>query len=394
MGLGEGDAVFFLGGQPSRFEAVAGKARNVIGKELGLTVEDRFDFCWIVDFPMYEKDPETGTLDFSHNPFSMPQGGLEALDGQDPLDVLGFQYDIVCNGIELSSGAVRNHKPEIMYRAFEVVGHDRAFVDSHFGGMISAFRYGAPPHAGIAPGVDRIVMLLAGAENIREVIMFPMNQRAEDLMMGAPSEVTNEQLRELGLRLCAEGLMPRGPLTFAAALPITTNIVLLQYLQILRTGNLLTALEVQGRRPPGRGVEAGERAVRPARNWAKPIGSEPRFAAIAAKRPSRDDAGGEGIAVPGSSSGAPRYRRSPAAAVAVHADLRLPERGVGIGAGEWRGTGAGAASAGRAKVAAAASNPPSRSPASGPRSRPRGCRAGGRGSRGRWHRAGRRSAGW
>jgi aspartyl-tRNA synthetase len=200
LGVGEGDAVFFLGGQSAKFEAVAGKARNVIGKELALTQEDRFDFCWIVDFPMYERDEETGRLDFSHNPFSMPQGGLEALDTQDPLDVLGYQYDIVCNGVELSSGAVRNHKPEVMYRAFEVVGHDRAFVDSHFGGMISAFRYGAPPHAGIAPGVDRIVMLLAGAENIREVIMFPMNQRAEDLMMGAPSEPTNEQLRELGLR--------------------------------------------------------------------------------------------------------------------------------------------------------------------------------------------------
>ena len=162
LGLGEGDAVFFLGGRPSKFEAVAGKARNVIGKELGLTVEDRFDFAWIVDFPMYERDEDTGKLDFSHNPFSMPQGGLEALETQDPLDVLGYQYDIVCNGVELSSGAVRNHKPEIMYKAFEVVGHDRAFVDSHFGGMLSAFRYGAPPHAGIAPGVDRIVMLLAG----------------------------------------------------------------------------------------------------------------------------------------------------------------------------------------------------------------------------------------
>lgn len=201
LGLTEGDAVFFLGGRPSKFEAVAGKARNVIGKELGLTVEDRFDFAWIVDFPMYERDEETGNLDFSHNPFSMPQGGLEALEAQDPLDVLGYQYDIVCNGVELSSGAVRNHKPEIMYKAFEVVGHDRAFVDENFGGMLSAFRYGAPPHAGIAPGVDRIVMLLAGAENIREVIMFPMNQRAEDLMMGAPAAPTNAQLRDLGLRL-------------------------------------------------------------------------------------------------------------------------------------------------------------------------------------------------
>ena len=204
LGLGEGDAAFFLGGAPSDFEAVAGRARNVIGRELGLTVEDRFDFAWIVDFPMYERDPETGRLDFSHNPFSMPQGGLEALGAQDPLDVLGYQYDIVCNGVELSSGAVRNHRPEIMYEAFRIVGYDRQYVDAHFGGMLSAFHYGAPPHAGIAPGVDRIVMLLAGAENIREVIMFPMNQRAEDLMMGAPSEPTNEQLRELGLRVVAK----------------------------------------------------------------------------------------------------------------------------------------------------------------------------------------------
>ncbi|MEL6599877.1 MAG: aspartate--tRNA ligase [Pseudomonadota bacterium] len=204
LGLGVGDAAFFLGGKPSSFEAVAGKARNVIGEELGLTEQDRFDFCWIVDFPMYEKDEETGALDFSHNPFSMPQGGLEALETMEPLDILGYQYDIVCNGIELSSGAVRNHKPEIMYKAFEKVGHSKEFVDANFGGMLNAFRFGAPPHAGIAPGVDRMVMLLADADNIREVIMFPMNQRAEDLMMQAPSEATNEQLRDLGLRL-----MPR-----------------------------------------------------------------------------------------------------------------------------------------------------------------------------------------
>lgn len=205
LGLGEGDAVFFLGGRPAKFEAVAGRARNVIGKELGLTVEDRFDFAWIIDFPMYERDEDTGKLDFSHNPFSMPQGGLEALEGADPLEIRGYQYDIVCNGIELSSGAVRNHKPEVMYKAFEVVGFDRAYVDAHFGGMISAFKYGAPPHAGIAPGVDRMVMLLADAENIREVIMFPLNQRAEDLMMGAPSEPTGEQLRDLGLRVIPKG---------------------------------------------------------------------------------------------------------------------------------------------------------------------------------------------
>lgn len=205
LGLKEGDAAFFLAGRPAKFEPVAGKARNVIGRELGLTVEDRFDFAWIIDFPMYERDEDTGKLDFSHNPFSMPQGGLEALEGADPLEIRGYQYDIVCNGIELSSGAVRNHKPEVMYKAFEVVGYDRAYVDAHFGGMISAFRYGAPPHAGIAPGVDRMVMLLAGAENIREVIMFPLNQRAEDLMMGAPSEPTGEQLRDLGLRVIPKG---------------------------------------------------------------------------------------------------------------------------------------------------------------------------------------------
>ena len=201
LGLGAGDAAFFLGGTPADFLDVAAKARDVIGAELGLTATDRFEFCWIVDFPMYERDPETGAVDFSHNPFSMPQGGLEALMELPPLDVLGYQYDIVCNGVELSSGAIRNHVPEIMYKAFEIVGHGRAFVDSHFGGMINAFRHGAPPHGGIAPGVDRMVMLLAGALNIREVIMFPMNQRAEDLMMGAPSEPTLEQLRDLGLRL-------------------------------------------------------------------------------------------------------------------------------------------------------------------------------------------------
>ncbi len=201
LGLGAGDAAFFLAGRPADFLDVAGRARNVIGSELGLSETDTFKFCWIVDFPMYERDEETGALDFSHNPFSMPQGGLEALTELPPLDVLGYQYDIVCNGVELSSGAIRNHKPEIMYKAFEIVGHDKAFVDSHFGGMINAFKFGAPPHGGIAPGVDRIVMLLAGAENIREVIMFPMNQRAEDLMMGAPSAPTNEQLRELGLRI-------------------------------------------------------------------------------------------------------------------------------------------------------------------------------------------------
>ncbi len=203
LGLGVGDAAFFLGGKPSAFQAVAAKARDEIWAQTQPNDDwkNEFKFCWIVDFPMYEKDEETGELDFSHNPFSMPQGGLEALETLDPLDVLGYQYDIVCNGIELSSGAVRNHRPEIMYKAFEIVGHDRDFVDANFGGMLNAFKYGAPPHAGIAPGVDRMVMLLADAENIREVIMFPMNQRAEDLMMQAPSAPTNEQLRDLGLRL-------------------------------------------------------------------------------------------------------------------------------------------------------------------------------------------------
>ena len=205
LGLGSGDAAFFLAGKPSSFIDVAGKARNVIGEELVLTAKDRFDFCWVVDFPMFEWDEEAGKIDFSHNPFSMPQGGLEALETQDPLEILGWQYDIVCNGVELSSGAIRNHKPEIMYKAFGIAGYPPEMVEEKFGGMLNAFRYGAPPHGGIAPGIDRIVMLLAGAENIREVIMFPMNQRAEDLMMQAPSEATNEQLRDLHIRVIPQG---------------------------------------------------------------------------------------------------------------------------------------------------------------------------------------------
>jgi aspartyl-tRNA synthetase len=205
LGLGVGDAAFFLGGKPSSFIDVAGKARNVIGEELGLTAQDRFDFCWVVDFPLFEWDEEAKKIDFSHNPFSMPQGGLEALETQDPLDILGWQYDIVCNGVELSSGAIRNHKPEIMFKAFEIAGHSPEFVEENFGGMLNAFRFGAPPHGGIAPGIDRIVMLLADAENIREVIMFPMNQRAEDLMMQAPAEATPQQMRDLGLRLIPQG---------------------------------------------------------------------------------------------------------------------------------------------------------------------------------------------
>ncbi|HLS58036.1 MAG TPA: amino acid--tRNA ligase-related protein, partial [Paracoccaceae bacterium] len=201
LGLGPNDGIFFAAGKEAQAAKLAGLARTRTGEQLGLIDENEFRFCWIVDFPMFEYDEDAKKIDFSHNPFSMPQGGLEALESQEPLEVLGYQYDIVCNGVELSSGAVRNHQPEVLYKAFEIVGHPREYVDRHFGGMISAFRYGAPPHAGIAPGIDRMMMLLADAENIREVIMFPMNQRAEDLMMGAPSTPTNEQLRELGLRV-------------------------------------------------------------------------------------------------------------------------------------------------------------------------------------------------
>ncbi|WP_127557683.1 aspartate--tRNA ligase [Nioella ostreopsis] len=198
--LGKGDAAFFLGGKPDAFEAVAGRARTVIGNELGLTEQNRFAFAWIVDFPMYEADEETGKVDFSHNPFSMPQGGMEALQG-DPLDVLGYQYDLACNGYELVSGAIRNHKPEIMFKAFELAGYGEEEVRKRFGGMVNAFQYGAPPHGGCAAGIDRIVMLLADEANIREVMLFPMNQRAEDLMMNAPSEPMADQLMELGLRV-------------------------------------------------------------------------------------------------------------------------------------------------------------------------------------------------
>ena len=200
LGLDVGDAAFFLGGKPKSFEGVAGRARNVIGAELGLTDENRFAFAWIVDFPIYEKDEETGKIDFEHNPFSMPQGGMDALMG-DPLEVLGYQYDLACNGYELVSGAIRNHKPEIMFKAFEIAGYGKDEVEKRFGGMVNAFQYGAPPHGGCAAGIDRIVMLLAEEANIREVILFPMNQRAEDLMMNAPSEPQSDQLMELGLRV-------------------------------------------------------------------------------------------------------------------------------------------------------------------------------------------------
>jgi len=200
LGLTVGDAAFFLGGKPKAFEGVAGRARNVIGEELKLIDLNRFAFAWIVDFPIYEKDEVTGKIDFEHNPFSMPQGGMEALQG-DPLKVLGYQYDLACNGYELVSGAIRNHKPEIMFKAFEIAGYGKEEVEKRFGGMVNAFQYGAPPHGGCAAGIDRIVMLLADEANIREVILFPMNQRAEDLMMNAPSDPTPDQLMELGLRV-------------------------------------------------------------------------------------------------------------------------------------------------------------------------------------------------
>ncbi len=199
-GLSDNDGIFFACGKAEDAAKLAGFARTKIGEDLKLINDDEFKFCWIVDFPMYEYDEVEKKLDFSHNPFSMPQGGMEVLEKMKPEDILGYQYDIVCNGIELSSGAIRNHKPEIMYKAFELAGYGPEVVEERFSGMLNALKYGAPPHGGIAPGVDRIVMLLADEPNIREVIIFPMNQKAEDLMMKAPSEVSNRQLRELHLR--------------------------------------------------------------------------------------------------------------------------------------------------------------------------------------------------
>lgn len=201
LDLGDGDAVFFVAGLPGEMAAFAGQARVKIGNDLELTAKDQFAFCWVVDFPMYEWNEEEGRIDFSHNPFSMPQGGLEALETKDPLDILAYQYDVVCNGIELSSGAIRNHKPEIMEKAFAIAGYPREELEQRFGGMLRALQYGAPPHGGIAPGIDRIVMLLCGEDNLRQVVMFPMNQQAEDLLMGAPSEVTPKQLKELHIKL-------------------------------------------------------------------------------------------------------------------------------------------------------------------------------------------------
>lgn len=204
MKLGPNDGVFFACDKPGNAAKLAGMVRTRVGTELDLIEKNTFKFCWIVDFPMYEWDEIEQRVIFSHNPFSMPQGEMEALETKDPLELLAYQYDIVCNGIELSSGAIRNHKPEIMYKAFEIAGYDRSVVDEKFKGMINAFKYGAPPHGGSAPGVDRIVMLLADEPNIREVILFPMNQRAEDLMMGAPSFVSEKQLRELRIAIVGD----------------------------------------------------------------------------------------------------------------------------------------------------------------------------------------------
>ncbi|MGC4980150.1 MULTISPECIES: aspartate--tRNA ligase [unclassified Streptomyces] len=197
LSLAAGHAVFFGAGEFDEVSKIMGAVRVEAAKRSGNFEENVFRFCWIVDFPMYEKDEDTGKIDFSHNPFSMPQGGLEALETQDPLDILGWQYDIVCNGVELSSGAIRNHEPEIMLKAFEIAGYDRETVEEQFAGMLRAFRFGAPPHGGIAPGVDRIVMLLADEPNIRETIAFPLNGNAQDLMMGAPTELDETRLREL-----------------------------------------------------------------------------------------------------------------------------------------------------------------------------------------------------
>ncbi len=200
-GLQAGDAVFFAAGSGAEMVRFSGLVRGRVAAELDLIVADAFRFCWITDFPMYEINEETGRIDFSHNPFSMPQGGMDALNRQDPLSIKAFQYDIVCNGVELSSGAIRNHLPEVMIRAFEIAGYTQADVEARFGGMLNAFRYGAPPHGGSAPGIDRMVMLLADEPNIREVILFPLNQQGEDPMMGAPAPADPARLKELSLRL-------------------------------------------------------------------------------------------------------------------------------------------------------------------------------------------------
>jgi aspartyl-tRNA synthetase len=204
LGIGPDDGLFFAAGNEVEAAKLAGAARTRVGEQLDLIEEGAFRFCWIVDFPMFEFNEEQQKVDFSHNPFSMPQGELEALETKDPLEILAWQYDIVCNGVELSSGAIRNHRPDIMYKAFEIAGYSKAEVDGSFSGMINAFKFGAPPHGGSAPGIDRIVMLLADEPNIREVILFPMNQKAEDLMMNAPAPVMDKQLKELSIKIVAD----------------------------------------------------------------------------------------------------------------------------------------------------------------------------------------------
>ena len=199
--LNDNDSVFFICGIPKNFMQFASSARDKIGEDLNLIKKDSFEFCWIVDFPMYEWDDTNKKIDFSHNPFSMPQGGLESLENNDPLDIKAFQYDIVCNGVELSSGAIRNHRPDILIKAFEIAGYDKDEVEKRFGAMSNAFKFGAPPHGGIAPGIDRIVMLLTGVDNIREVIAFPMNQQAQDILMGAPSGIPDDQLNDLSIKI-------------------------------------------------------------------------------------------------------------------------------------------------------------------------------------------------
>ncbi len=210
LGLGENDGLFFAAGKEADAAKLAGAARIRVGEELGLIDESRFELCWIVDFPFYEWNEDEKKVDFSHNPFSMPQGGIEALEGQDPLTIKAYQYDLVCNGFEIASGSIRNHKPETMVKAFEITGLTKADVEERFGGMYRAFQYGAPPHGGMAAGVDRIIMLLCGAKNLREISLFPMNQRAEDLLMGAPSPAEPRSLRELHLRVVEPPVKPAG----------------------------------------------------------------------------------------------------------------------------------------------------------------------------------------